>query len=83
MVFDVFRYKDTTWCLMFLGIRIQRGEHNSVEDAQVTMKLFRRVQVEWEKELLSDVTLSKRQRLLSENSSFLSDSFWPADLHLA
>jgi len=36
---------------VILGLDVQGGEHSSVEDAQATMLLYRKVRNEWEKEL--------------------------------
>ena len=34
-----------------LGLKIQGGEHSSVEDAQATMAIYRLVEKEWEEDL--------------------------------
>ncbi|ORX71676.1 putative XPMC2 prevents mitotic catastrophe 2-like protein [Anaeromyces robustus] len=36
---------------VILGLDVQGGEHSSVEDAQATMLLYRKVRNEWEREL--------------------------------
>ena len=36
---------------MLLGQQIQRGEHDSVEDARATMAIYRLVAKEWEADL--------------------------------
>lgn len=36
---------------VLLGLKIQGGEHNSIEDAQVTMAIYRLVEKEWEEDL--------------------------------
>ncbi|KAL5108421.1 Interferon-stimulated 20 kDa exonuclease-like 2 [Taenia crassiceps] len=36
---------------VLLGVRIQRKEHNSIEDAQATMAIYRLIEREWETEL--------------------------------
>lgn len=33
---------------ILLGVRIQAGEHNSVEDAQANMEIYKLVEKEWE-----------------------------------
>ncbi|KAL5964988.1 Interferon-stimulated 20 kDa exonuclease-like 2 [Taenia solium] len=45
---------------VLLGLRIQRKEHNSIEDAQATMAIYRLVEREWEAELGKKV--AKRTR---------------------
>jgi hypothetical protein len=35
----------------WLNLDIQKGEHDSVVDAQTTMRLYKKVEKEWEKEL--------------------------------
>ncbi|VDK21274.1 unnamed protein product [Taenia asiatica] len=45
---------------VLLGLRIQRKEHNSIEDAQATMAIYRLVEREWEAELRKKV--AKRTR---------------------
>ncbi len=44
-----------------LGLDIQGAEHSSIEDAQVTMLIYRRYQDEWEKSLRDKATKSTKK----------------------
>lgn len=48
----------------YLGITIQKeGQaHTSVEDAQATMKLYKKVREQWEKEVEKDLELKKKRK---------------------
>ena len=52
-----------------LGIDIQNGEHDSVEDARVAMVLYRKVRMEWEtwassKKAKSEDTIFRHQMVI-------------------
>ncbi|KAI8813740.1 ribonuclease H-like domain-containing protein [Cladochytrium replicatum] len=51
-----------------LGLDIQSGEHSSVEDAKVTMLLYRKVRRDWEKALLA--SRGALGKVAAENATF-------------
>lgn len=77
-------------------IQSSRNGHNSVEDAQTALELFKRVRSKWEVELFEkwrkkgvDVTHTIAQLEHAEAGlrtnvrdevDYLSDKFWPSDL---
>ncbi|MEN2497345.1 MAG: REX4, RNA exonuclease 4 [Marteilia pararefringens] len=54
----------------FLGINIQGGEHDSIEDAKYTMKIFKLYEKEWEKSLRCR---DKRKEILDKVSLSISE----------
>lgn len=54
-----------------LGVKIQSGEHSSIQDAQATMRLYTMVQEKWEKRIRERARLNKHQRnkLLNKKST--------------
>ncbi|XP_067931620.1 uncharacterized protein [Watersipora subatra] len=45
-----------------LGMKIQTGEHSSIQDAQATMRLYTLIRDKWEKKLKEKHLLNKHQR---------------------
>ncbi|KAG4098649.1 exonuclease [Neocallimastix lanati (nom. inval.)] len=51
-----------------LGLDVQAGEHSSVEDAQATMLLYRKVRNEWENEL-KRMDKNNEKPIINKNSN--------------
>ncbi|XP_072517969.1 RNA exonuclease 4 [Salminus brasiliensis] len=53
-------------CQEVLHVKVQQGEHSSVQDAQATMRLYTLVKAQWEAELKASRGPSKAQKSLSK-----------------
>jgi len=54
---------------VILGLDVQGGEHSSVEDAQATMLLYRKVRNEWEKELRKKKSNNNEGTIIDKHSN--------------
>lgn len=74
---------------VLLGVKIQAGEHSSVEDAQANMTIYKLVEAEWEAGIArSTGGCAKQRRKRSENDAtscgmpdlalLTNDAFWEA-----